>query len=390
MSAGQITCLACGTDAARSILEIDRAPVLCNQLCSTEAEAHAAQVAPIQLANCTACGHTFNATFDPGRIQYGPDYENSLHFSPRFLEYSSALVAGLTARHDLGGRPVVEVGCGDGSFLRELCAASEARGHGFDPSYDGPGEVDGRVSLSPSSFFESETVPDTALVCNRHVLEHVQAPGSFVSAIADKLGPGSGSSLYLEVPNGLYTLRDLGIWDVIYEHPSYFCSESLRRVVQGAGFGEVEVHESFGGQFLGLHARLNAANAANGPRGATTAEVAELADRFADAYREKVEHWKQVIQMASAGGRHVALWSAGSKGNSFLNVLNPGPAVQCVVDVNPKKQGHFMAGTGHPIVAPQALTNSSVDLVILMNPIYAVEVREMLDAVRPEAELVVA
>ena len=52
--------------------------------------------------------------------------------------------------------------------------------------------------------------------------------------------------------------------------------------------------------------------------------------------------------------------------------------VSCAVDVNPAKHGKFMPGTGHRIVAPDRLRGLQPDLVVAMNPSYAVEIRESL------------
>lgn len=384
------TCIACGATDVRPILTIDRVPVLCNQLCHTRAEALAAQMAPIDLAGCRSCGHVFNATFEASRIEYGPDYENSLHFSACFRAYSAALVNSLSSRHELAGRAVVEVGCGDGDFLIELCAATGGLGHGFDPGYDGPSAVEGGVRFSANSFFDADEIQGLGLLCCRHVLEHVEQPREFVTAIADKLRPGSGPAFYLEVPNALYTLRDLGIWDIIYEHPSYFCAASLHRVVDSAGFGQIEIEESFGGQFLSLHARLDGGSGEPSAAGRLPGDMADLVDRFAAAYETKVRAWSTTLAKATAAGRRIAVWGAGSKGGSFLNVVAAGPGVEFVVDVNPKKQGKFIAGTGHRIVAPEALREAPVETVILMNPLYEGEVRAGLDSVCPKAELLLA
>jgi len=388
MTAPGTTCVACSGDAVFPILTIDRSPVLCNQLCHTRDEALAAPVAAIDLAHCRSCGHVFNAAFDPGRIEYGPDYENALHFSPRFRAYSAELVEQLGKRHELEARNVIEIGCGDGSFLRELCTATGAHGHGFDPGYSGAPNVADHVHCSSESFFDSRDVPDAALVCCRHVLEHVEQPRGFMATIAGNLG--AGTALYLEVPNALYTLRDLGIWDIIYEHPSYFCVESLRQVVSAAGFAELDAHEAFGGQFLGLHAKLDGATASEQPPQAFLAEVSELVANFASAYRSKVDQLKSMLATARSADRRVAVWGAGSKGSTFLNVVDADAAVACVVDVNPSKRGKFVAGTGHPIVAPDDLRDEPVDFVVLMNPIYEDEVRANLQTVCPGATLELA
>ncbi len=379
--------MACGGTDLRAVLTIEQAPVLCNLLCHSKEEALESPVAPIDLAYCNSCGHLFNSTFDDGRINYGPDYENSLHFSARFRAYSTALVESLDKRHGLAGKTVVEVGCGNGDFLIELCEASGANGLGFDPSFSGPRPEEGSVRLSTESFFESDQVPQTSLLCNRHVLEHVEDPAGFVAALANKLGAGARTALYLEVPNALYTLRDLGIWDIIYEHPSYFCFESLRRVVAAAGFGELEVEESFGGQFLSCHGSLGSKP---GTGTQSLDALNELVEKFALDYEAKVTHWKSVLQDALQSGQKVAVWGAGSKGSSFLNIVDAAGQVEFVVDVNPGKHGKFVAGTGHSIVSPEELRKHPVSTVILMNPIYEGEVRESLDDVCPGAKILVA
>ena len=58
--------------------------------------------------------------------------------------------------------------------------------------------------------------------------------------------------------------------------------------------------------------------------------------------------------MAQAG-KTVALWGSGSKAVSYLTTLGVTDEVQAVVDINPHKHGKFLAGTGHEIVAPEAL-----------------------------------
>ncbi len=390
MTASLRECMACGSTEVRSVLSIEQAPVLCNQLCHSREEALAAAVAPIDLASCLRCGHLYNASFDASRIAYGPDYENALHFSPRFREYSNELIQDLNRRHALEARPVVEVGCGDGDFLRQLCAPARALGFGYDPSYSGPAIVDERVHLSNNSFFDDNDRPDPALLCCRHVLEHVEQPQEFVSALAAALGATTSTALYLEVPNALYTLRDLGIWDIIYEHPSYFCAESLRRIAVRSGFDNVEVEEVFGGQFLSLHAKLELGSTEPGPDQALSKEMAATLDRFASAYESKVAEWQDVLVKARASGRKVAVWGAGSKGSSFLNVLRAGTEVEFIIDVNPAKHGKFVAGTGHRIVAPEALRGSAVETIVLMNPLYEHEVRASLDQIKPDTVVLLA
>jgi hypothetical protein len=75
----------------------------------------------------------------------------------------------------------------------------------------------------------------------------------------------------------------------------------------------------------------------------------------------------------------VVLWGAGSKAVGFLSAIELDDAITAVVDVNPFKQGTFLPGSAHEIISPQKLLEISPDLVVVMNPAYAGEIRQMLD-----------
>ncbi|MEZ5267937.1 MAG: hypothetical protein R2789_04985 [Microthrixaceae bacterium] len=54
--------------------------------------------------------------------------------------------------------------------------------------------------------------------------------------------------------------------------------------------------------------------------------------------------------------------------------------IQYAVDINPHKQGMFMAGTGQEIVAPDFLATYRPDLVVIMNPVYLEEILRDIEA----------
>ena len=59
-----------------------------------------------------------------------------------------------------------------------------------------------------------------------------------------------------------------------------------------------------------------------------------------------------------------------------------------MVDLNPLKQGHYVPGTGHPIVSYQALTERGVSTAILMNPNYREENLALLQAANADVRLI--
>jgi len=377
-----MSCPVCTSEDILDLLDAGELPVLCNQLCPTEETARGVALGRIRLGFCRGCGHVFNPSFDASKLQYSPEYENSLHCSGLFQRYADGLVEGLVERYDLHQKRVMEVGCGQGDFLRSLTAAGDNIGFGFDPSYAG-GNEDPRVTIRPLSFAEIDGNHEADFVCCRHVLEHIDEPREFLKALAAKLEPGT--AVFFEVPNVLFTIRDGGIWDIIYEHCGYFSPSSLTRVFQLAGFNVEEVEETFSGQFLVIHAEVSASDSAVD---SVDPALESLARGFAETYRQKVEKWRGALQEARADGGRAVAWGAGSKGNTFLNLV--GTDVSAIVDINPKKRGKFVAGTGQPIVAPEELTESRPSTVVIMNPAYRTEVAAKLSELGLEPRLLIA
>jgi hypothetical protein len=99
-------------------------------------------------------------------------------------------------------------------------------------------------------------------------------------------------------------------------------------------------------------------------------------------------NWIARLEQERAAGRRVVVWGAGSKGVSFLTTLGVDREIEYAVDINPHKQGKFMAATGQRVVGPEFLREYGPDLVIAMNPIYLGEIGETLSAMGLQAELV--
>lgn len=370
-------CPGCGCPDPDVFFRLDSIPVHCNILWPTAEAARRAPRGDMQLAACAGCGLVFNAAFDAALVTYDASYENSLHYSPRFEAYADELARDLANRLDLRNRLVVEVGCGKGEFLRQLCRKSGAHGLGIDASYDpdivveGP-DVDGiRFVREPFSTLPEDSQP--ALMFCRHVLEHIPDPAPFVAELTAGARRAQGCRVLIEVPNVLFTLRDLGIWDLIYEHCLYFSTPSLTRLCERAGLRVDRAAPVFGDQFLCVEASVGETGT-GGTFADDVREVRDLATRFGGEYARKVDMWQRRLRELRAAGRKVVLWGAGSKGITFVNTVPGGAALSALVDLNPRKQGRFVPGTGQPVVAPADLRTIRPDVIVAMNPLYKEEI----------------
>lgn len=388
MSRSAGPCPACGASGGHTFFGPVDLPVFCNVMWDSAVEARSAARAPLRLAFCTACELIWNDLFDPGKVEYAPNYENALHFSAHFRSFARELAERLVRERGLAGKTVVEIGCGDGMFLAELVRAGAGRGIGFDPSMKGrlDGVAHAGVTIHPELFTRQTAPAETAMIVSRHVLEHIERPGAFLDAVRHAVG-GRDVPCYFEVPNALWTLRDLGVWDVLYEHVAYYTPGSLTRLLRRGGFGVQRVEACYGGQFLGVDARTGGADGS----APTFESVEPLVAAYGEAFARKLGTWQNTMEGLARDGRTAAVWGAGTKGVIFLNMLGSLAAqVEVVVDQNPRKHGKHIAGVGTRIAPPSAVRDSGVKLVIVMNPVYAPEISAQLAAMNVRADVVIA
>jgi SAM-dependent methyltransferase len=366
-------CPVCGeATAMQELCRWRNMPVLCHGLSDTPEAARQVPRGEIHLLHCDSCGHTFNGAFDPRKLEYDTHYENSLEHSARFREYLAELVRELTENRGLRKKRVLEIGCGQGSFLRGLCKQGANIGTGCDPCHTrqtfetfGNG---GSMEILPGSYKPRNDVSPYDWIVTRHVLEHVASPRAFLSTVARSLAPHG--RLYVEVPNALWILRDLSIWDLLYEHHSYFSPSSLTRVLLEAGFADISVRSSYGEQFLQGEATV-AENAPASPIHSTP-DLGDWAAAFPRNEKTLITRCREEADVARSAGEKWVIWSAGSKSVTFLNAIEG--VVVAAVDINPRKQGCYIAGSGQRIIAPEDLPSIRPDRIVVMNPLYLQEI----------------
>src|SRR5215467_9561671 len=99
----------------------ERVSLLQNRLYSTLQQAREAPVGAIEMTSCRSCGFVLNVAFEPARLVYDPLYENDQANSAAFREHLAARATRILAILQQGEPShLVEVGCGQGDFLKYL------------------------------------------------------------------------------------------------------------------------------------------------------------------------------------------------------------------------------------------------------------------------------
>ncbi|NED99617.1 class I SAM-dependent methyltransferase [Phytoactinopolyspora halotolerans] len=382
----QTSCLACGDDRLDPVADLGDAPVLTGALFPTREAARGAVCGRLDLAVCLDCGHVQNVAFDPALVQYDVSYDNSLHFSATFQQYSDELVARLVDECGIRGKHVVEIGSGKGDFLASLSEAGGNTGIGYDPTVAPDTTIPG-VTLVQDYFSPGDQVEKYELLACRHVLEHLDHPAAMLASLAESAP--QEALFYFEVPSAEFNFGPDGLWDCIYPHVSYFSTESLSALVRRSGFEIVSLRRSFHGQFLSLEARArpDAASSSittsdttwtgadvssSGRTGDVETHLA-LVRSFAERWRSTVARWQDEVVTLRERGESLAVWGAGSKGVNFVNAVDPDGQVT-VVDLNPRKDGHYLPGAGHRVGLPESLAGRAVSQVLITNPVYYAEI----------------
>ncbi len=358
------TCLACGGSQLEHVVDLGHGPAFVGASWPDEAGARRAPRGRLDLWLCQRCGHVANGDFDPSLLDYDGAYDNSLHHSPVFRDYADELARRLISSYEV--RRVVELGSGKGEFLTELCERSGATGTGYDPTCEA-GQPTPDVTLVSDYYRPGEHLePYDLLVC-RQVLEHLDDPAAVLQSI--RAEAPRDAVLYLEVPAGEFNFGPDGLWDCIYPHVSYFSASSLEALVRRCGFEVLDSGKSFADQFLWIEVR---------PGDVVDRPVApdahlDLVRDFGRRREATVAAWR--ARVAEEGD--LVLWGAGAKGVSFLNAIDSERRLT-VVDLNPRKWGRFLPGTGHRVESPHVLAEYDVERVVVTNPAYCDEIAAQL------------
>lgn len=342
-------CNLCGGEHLTILFTQKDIPVFQNKVYSTFEESLNAEISNVILSQCNYCKFVFNAEFDPSILNYNGDYQNEQANSALFVDHLNT-VYNILSDYDIHDKKVVEIGCGKGYFF-ELLKGRGINITGFDPAYEGE---------DPSiikDYFSSKYNVHADLIILRHTLEHITNPLDFLKEIFT--ANGENCLIYIEVPTFDWIIKNKAFEDIFYEHCNYFTIGTLKMLFEHSESGYL-----FNNQYIYLIANLKDLKKNIGHN---------LSTVFSDVFSSKIMNYKKGITK----NHNLAIWGAGAKGSTFLNLMDPiRKYIKCVVDINPNKQNKYIAHTGHKIISPQSLKDFSVNNIIVMNPNYFEEIQK--------------
>jgi SAM-dependent methyltransferase len=200
------------------------------------------QLPELKLRRCRQCGCLWadDARQDEAILVGAYQRVSDSYFEPaendsryqRFYEWLDQL-----AKQHVSGRTILDVGCGDGTFLSTL--SSEWCKRGVEPSVSGAHLARQRNLEVQCGTLDTTADPyEVDLISALDVIEHVVDPNNFVKSLKRHLRKG-GVVLLLTGDADAYTARIAGPqWSYLRwcGHISVFSQSGLRRLLESHGF----------------------------------------------------------------------------------------------------------------------------------------------------------
>ena len=192
---------------------------------------------PLDFVQCPKCTHVWNRSFSYDHIPYRNN-PNRMFNKGTIWQGHLTIIRDVLLAHLPRIQTIVEIGCGEGHFVRGMAKAYAGQGRfvGFDPNTS---IETGRDVEFYARYFEplqdmSIFAPDVVII--RHVLEHLTEPVKLVEQLAwGATSLGKPVWLFAEMPCIDRVFETGRLVDFYYEHPAHFTTTSFRTLMERAG-----------------------------------------------------------------------------------------------------------------------------------------------------------
>jgi SAM-dependent methyltransferase len=310
------------------------------------------------------------------------EYAYFSSYSESWLKHAQAYVEMMIRRFEFGQRSrVVEIASNDG-YLLQYFKQRSIPVLGIEPAANvAKVALEKRGIESRVEFFGVDSAKKMVadgiradLLLGNNVLAHVPDINDFVAGM--KIVLKQDGVITMEFPH-LLRLMEQNQFDTIYhEHFSYLSFTTAQQIFSKHGLQVFDVEElsTHGGSI-----RVFAGHAASArpvenrvaamlrlEREQGLGEMPAYRD-FANRVAETKRGFLEFLIQAKRDGKRIVAYGAAAKGNTLLNYCGVGTDfIDYVVDKNPYKQNSFLPGSHIPIYAPEKISESRPDFVLIL------------------------
>lgn len=349
-------CIACGAPLWETpLLTLDNMPASAQHMPDAQGVKEDRGLT-LDLCQCMGCGLV---QFDCEPVDYYRDVIRAGGFSKTMVELRRYQYKHLIDSYLLEGKKFIEVGCGQGEFLKVLSEFPvEVHGIEHDPHLvelaraQGLDVTEGFTETEDTRF--AGGLYDVFLSFN--FLEHQPDPSTMLQAIYRNLEDDAMG--LITVPSFEYIMDHNSYYELIRDHLAYYTFETLTPLLERNGF-QVEECEVINRDTLSVIVRKR-----------PQMDTENLLECYVNLKREMETYMKYL----DAWDKKVAIWGASHQGFTLAATTKLGEKARYIIDSAPFKQGKFAPASHLPIVGPDHFHEHPVDAIIITAPGYTDEI----------------
>ncbi len=237
---------------------------------------------------------------------------------------------------------ILDIGCNDGSFLKELMDHGIKKVRGIEPTLDAynlclKDNLDVEKGFFPTVNTQKN---EYDIIVFRQVLEHIIDLDTFLSGV--KIALKNAGGIVIEIPDTSFNLEhlDFTLWE---EHVNYFTLNTLRKLLAKHGI-EIIHHERtlFSGVALTVFAQKSSEK--------ISVQFSEDDDKKIKLFKSKFTKFKKELLKFLSLKKNVAIYGCGARSSNFVNLLGL-DMIKCFIDDQKEKQNLFVPGYNIPTKA---------------------------------------
>ena len=349
-------CIACGAPLWETpLLTLDNMPASAQHMPDAQGVKEDRGLT-LDLCQCMGCGLV---QFDCEPVDYYRDVIRAGGFSKTMVELRRYQYKHLIDSYHLEGKKFIEVGCGQGEFLKVL-SEFPVEVHGIEHDHhlvelaraQGLDVTEGFTETEDTRF--AGGLYDVFLSFN--FLEHQPDPSTMLQAIYRNLEDDAMG--LITVPSFEYIMDHNSYYELIRDHLAYYTFETLTPLLERNGF-QVEECEVINRDTLSVLVRKR-----------PQMDTENLLECYVNLKREMETYMKYL----DAWDKKVAIWGASHQGFTLAATTKLGEKARYIIDSAPFKQGKFAPASHLPIVGPDHFHEHPVDAIIITAPGYTDEI----------------
>lgn len=322
------------------------------------------KVVEIEIVSCDVCG-LIQTRNDP--IIYKDNSSASSFVSDQLREHRKIQAEKLFGFQKNTLPHVLEVGCGDGSFLKSITPISGPI-LGVEPS-----EKTAAIARSQGINVVSILVAEDTKIEKQdfdcfflfHVLEHVPSILPFLRGIRNNLREGAVGCVEIPCTEAAFEAGRYG--DFMPDHMSYFTLSTLRKALEISGFEVLELERNWQGEHLVAYVK----------------KVSHRIDvKVIGEFIEKTKNAMCALESQLTKGKKIALWGAS---HHLMPILtNHGDLSNFqIFDSSPEKIGRFVPGASMGIRNPEEIDPAEIQFIVVSAPRFSEEISKLLKSKFP-------